>query len=127
MTGSKLQILCIDDDEQGLQIRRMVLEREGYLVLTAPDGPTGINIFAGERVDAVVLDYFMPVMTGGEVAAEMRRLRPKVPIILLSAYITLPPEVIRTVDCTIPKGDGPTTLLAKMREMLPSAGEEVAG
>jgi CheY-like chemotaxis protein len=120
---SKPLILCIDDEELGLQIRKIVLEREGYRVLTALDGPKGLSVFSSEPVDAVVLDYFMPAMNGGEVAAEMRRLKPEVPIILLSAYINLPLEVIRTVDSTILKGDGPSVLLAKVREVLPSTGE----
>jgi CheY-like chemotaxis protein len=116
-------ILCIDDEELGLQIRRMVLEREGYRVLTARDGQTGLSIFSKERVDAVVLDYFMPVMNGGEIATEMQRLRPEIPIILLSAYINLPPEVTRIVACTILKGDGPDVLLMRVREIVsPQAG-----
>jgi CheY-like chemotaxis protein len=121
-------ILCIDDEELGLRIRRIVLEHAGYRVLTALDGPTGLNLFAREAVDAVILDYFMPVMNGGEVAAELRRQRPEVPILLLSAYINLPAEVVGMVDCTILKGDGPQVLLARVRETLrfdPSqAGEE---
>lgn len=112
-------ILCIDDEELGLQIRKVVLERAGYRVAAAPDGPTGLDIFAREPVDLIVLDYFMPNMHGGLVAAEMRRLRPSVPIILLSAYINLPTEVTRIVDCTILKGDGPEILLIKIRELLP--------
>jgi CheY-like chemotaxis protein len=112
-------ILCIDDEELGLRVRRMVLERTGYRVATAIDGVTGLSLFGNEPVDAVVLDYFMPGMNGGAVAAEMRRLRPEVPIILLSAYINLPPDVVQVVDCTILKGDGPDTLLSKLREMLP--------
>ncbi len=36
-------ILCIDDEELGLEIRRIVLEREGYTVLTADDGPSGLS------------------------------------------------------------------------------------
>lgn len=113
-------ILCIDDEKLGLRIRKIVLERAGYRVETAIDGPTGLSIFGSEKVDAVVLDYFMPGMNGGEVAAEMRRLRPEVPILLLSAYINLPQEVINAVDCTILKGDGPEVLLAKIREAVPT-------
>lgn len=112
-------ILCIDDEELGLRIRKLVLKREGYRVETAIDGPTGLAIFRAEKVDVVVLDYFMPGMNGGDVAAEMRRLRPEVPILLLSAYINLPPEVINAVDCTILKGDRPEVLLTKVREALP--------
>jgi CheY-like chemotaxis protein len=115
---AKPLILCIDDEELGLRVRKIVLERAGYCVATGIDGPTGLSVFASEPVSAVVLDYYMPGMNGGEVAAEMRRLRPEVPIILLSAYINLPPEVISMVDCTILKGDGPEALLAKVREMV---------
>lgn len=111
-------ILCIDDEELGLRVRTIVLERAGYQVAGALDGPGGLSIFATQPVDLVILDYFMPEIHGGQVAAEMRRLRPEVPIILLSAYINLPPEVTRTVDCTILKGDGPQVLLGKVRELL---------
>lgn len=111
-------ILCIDDEELGLQVRKLVLEREGYHVLTAPDGPSGIKIFAQEAVHAVVLDYYMPEMNGAAVAAELRRVHPEVPILLLSAYINLPTEITRQVDSTILKGDGPGILLAKLREMV---------
>lgn len=112
-------ILCIDDEELGLRVRKIVLERAGYRVATAIDGQLGLSIFAQERVDLVVLDYSMPSMDGGAVAQEMRRLRPEIPIILLSAYINLPPEVVRMVDCTMLKGDGPGVLLRTIKDLLP--------
>lgn len=122
-------ILCIDDEALGLQIRKAVLERAGYRVITAMDGPTGLNIFARESIDAVVLDYSMPSMSGVDVAIEIRRIRQEVPILLLSAYVNLPSEVTGVVDTTILKGDGPEVLLAKVREMLPeergSSGREM--
>jgi len=120
-------ILCIDDEALGLQIRQTVLERAGYRVITAMDGPTGLSIFAAECVDAVVLDYSMPRMNGVDVAVEMRRLRREVPILLLSAYVNLPPEVTGIVDLTILKGDGPDILLAKVREVLPAPPDSIVG
>jgi CheY-like chemotaxis protein len=112
------KILCIDDEALGLQIRRTVLERAGYQVLTAVDGPTGLSLFRGNEVDGVVLDYYMPEMDGGAVAETMRRERPQVPIMLLSAYINLPAEVVAMVDVTLLKGEGPQELLEKLRLML---------
>ena len=88
-------ILCIDDEALGLQIRKAVLERAGYRVLTALDGSSGLTLFAGEPVEGVILDYFMPGMDGGQVATAMRKQRPEVPILLLSAYVNLPQEVVR--------------------------------
>lgn len=111
-------VLCIDDEALGLQIRKAVLERAGYRVLTALEGASGLSLFCDQPVDGVILDYFMPGMDGGQVAAAMRRQRPEVPILLLSAYINLPPEVIQMVDFTVLKGEGPEELLAKVREML---------
>lgn len=111
-------ILCIDDEDMGLQIRKVVLERAGYRVTTASSGPAGLEIFANSPVDLVILDYAMPTMHGGLVAAEIRRQRPNVPIILLSAYVNLPREVADVVDCTIVKGDNPETLLTRIRELL---------
>jgi CheY-like chemotaxis protein len=119
VTSSPL-ILCIDDEALGLQIRKAVLEQEGYRVLTALDGSSGLNLFIDQPVDGVILDYFMPGMDGGQVAAAMRRQRPEVPILLLSAYVNLPAEVVQIVDLTVLKGEGPLELLAKIRQMLDS-------
>jgi CheY-like chemotaxis protein len=113
-------ILCIDDEALGLQIRKVVLERAGYRVLTALDGASGLSLFGEHPVDAVILDYFMPGMNGGEVAAEMRRTRADVPILLLSAYVNLPIDVVKSVDFTLLKGDRPETLMEKVSEMLDS-------
>jgi CheY-like chemotaxis protein len=113
-------ILCIDDETLGLRIRKTVLEHAGYRVLTAEDGATGLDLFRGNAVDGVVLDYYMPEMDGGVVAETMRRERPDVPIMLLSAYINLPAETIALVDVTLLKGEGPQELLEKLRQMLKS-------
>ena len=113
-------ILCIDDEALGLQIRKAVLERAGYRVVTAQDGDSGLSFFAGNTVDAVILDYSMPGMNGGEVALAMRKSKAATPILLLSAYVDLPPEVVRSVNFILTKGDGPTTLIEKVQEMLAS-------
>jgi CheY-like chemotaxis protein len=120
-------ILCIDDEALGLRIRRTVLEHAGYRVLTAEDGPSGLALFRGHPVDGVVLDYYMPEMDGGAVAEAMRRERPEVPIMLLSAYINLPPETIALVDVTLLKGEGPQELLEKLRHMLDARPSSISG
>jgi CheY-like chemotaxis protein len=115
--GSNL-VLCIDDEEIGLRVRKILLERAGYRVLTAPDGPAALEIFASEPVDAVVLDYSMPGMHGGEVAVKMRQTKPQVPILLLSAYLDLPVEVTSLVDLYMTKGEGAPALLEKLGSLL---------
>lgn len=119
MSGQQL-VLCIDDERVGLQVRKLLLERSGYAVLTAPDGPTGIQVFADNPIDAVVLDFAMPGMDGGQVAAALREIKPDVPILLLSAYLGLAPDITRLVNVYMTKGEGAPALLDKLRGMLPS-------
>ena len=80
---SKPVLLCIDDELGGLEVRKMVLESAGYSVLTAGSGKAGLEIFASQRVDLVILDYAMPEMNGYDVAVEMKRISPGTPILML--------------------------------------------
>jgi CheY-like chemotaxis protein len=116
---SRPVILCIDDEDLGLEIRKMVLEREGFSVLTAKDGVSGLSLFDTEQqIDAVVVDYAMPGMDGGQVAAILRKRKPHIPILMLSAYVALPEEVMRVVSVSATKGDGAFTLVEKLKELL---------
>jgi CheY-like chemotaxis protein len=118
MKANSNLVLCVDDELVGLQVRKILLERAGYRVLTAPDGPSGLYIFSAEPVEAVVLDYSMPGMHGGEVAVRMRQAKPLVPILLLSAYMGLSIEVTSVVDLYMTKGEGAPVLLEKLGSLL---------
>jgi CheY-like chemotaxis protein len=111
-------ILCVDDEALGLQIRRALLELAGYKVLTALDGRSGLVLFEDNTVHAVLLDYLMPEMDGGRVAAAMRTIKPRVPILLHSACVDLPQETIDLVDATLPKGEGPEMLISRLRLLI---------
>jgi CheY-like chemotaxis protein len=111
-------ILCVDDESVGLEVRKILLERAGYRVVTALDGDSGLEIFAKEPVEAVVLDYAMPGLTGAEVATRMRTIKPQIPILMLSAYTSLPVEVNDVVDLSMTKGEGAPALLMKLGSLL---------
>ena len=111
-------VLCVDDERIGLRVRKIMLETRGFNVLTASDGRQGLAIFEQNQVDLVVLDYFMPDMNGGDVAAELRRRRPDVPIIFLSAYFSLPPEALELANAFITKGDPPDALIEKIEQLV---------
>ena len=115
--GSHL-ILCVDDEVIGLQVRKILLERAGYRVVTAQDGVEGLEVFEKEPVEAVVLDYSMPGMHGGEVASRMRQVKPEIPILLLSAYVGLPVDVTSVVDLYMTKGEGADVLLEKLSSLI---------
>jgi len=111
-------VLCVDDEKIGLRVRKIMLESRGYRVLTATNGPEGLRAFEQNNVDLVVLDYYMPDLNGAEVASEMRRLRPGVPIVFLSAYFSLPPEALDLADAFITKGDPPDVLIERIQHLL---------
>ena len=117
MAGEDHLVLCVDDEVVGLNVRRILLERAGYRVLTAPDGPSGLTIFANEPVEAVVLDYSMPGMNGDAIAAAMRRIKPEIPILLLTAYVGLSAEVTSLVDLAMTKGEGAPALLRNLSRL----------
>lgn len=111
-------VLCIDDEMIGLRVRKIMLESHGFKVLTASDGQQGLSMFDDHAVDVVVLDYYMPGLNGGDVAAEMRRRRPEVPIIFLSAYFSLPPAALELADAFLTKGDAPDVLIEKIEKLI---------
>jgi CheY-like chemotaxis protein len=111
-------VLCVDDERIGLRVRKIMLESRGYIVLTANSGDEGLKMFDENQVDVVVLDYYMPGLNGGEVASEMRRRRPGVPIVFLSAYFSLPPEALELADAFITKGDPPDVLIEKLQRLV---------
>src|ERR1700741_5687536 len=98
MARDKSTILFIDDHWAGLIGRKMFLEQSGYKVLEASGWDDGLRLFRSQPVDAVVLDYQMPGMRGDVVAAKMKSINSRVPIMLLSAYGPLPQKQLKSVD-----------------------------
>jgi PAS domain S-box-containing protein len=98
-------ILCIDDEPSGMYARKLLLESAGHRVVEARSGPEGIRAFKSEKIDAVVLDYWMSGMKGTEVAAELKGLDPSVPIIVLSGLPDFPGETTGVIDEWLLKGN----------------------
>jgi len=112
-------ILCIDDESTGLILRKLLLEGEGYSVLLASGGLEGLATLQSSPVEAVVLDYRMPHMSGDEVALQIRKRWPSMPIVLLSGYPQdVPEEMLNQVNAFICKGGDPSELLTAIRSVL---------
>jgi PAS domain S-box-containing protein len=81
-------ILVVDDEEMILRLSRQLVNRLGYDVLTAADGEEALRVFQhhGERIVCVLLDLTIPKLDGISTLAELRRLRPGIPVILCSGY-----------------------------------------
>jgi CheY-like chemotaxis protein len=110
-------ILCIDDAEVALRVRKLLLSSAGYEVLTAPSGEEGLELFRQNLVDMVIADHFLSDKSGAEIAAEMKQINPQVPILIVSAASEAPTG-IEFADGFLSKGDGPDALLHSIAKLL---------
>src|SRR6266478_6379014 len=83
-------ILLIDDEVTPLSCRTLVLQSEGYSVLTASSAEEALKIFRENHVNLVMSDHLLGDTTGAQIAAEMKRLKPDVPVIIYSGVIAIP-------------------------------------
>ena len=118
-------ILCVDDEPLALEGRKQILLSAGYDVFTAADAQQALEIFNSEHVELVVIDYFLPGITGTQVAAIMKRARPQLPVVLVSG-ITENPEGLEHVDLFVTKLEYPALFLAEVAALLASARSKVA-
>ena len=123
MARRQKTLLCVDDNQSSLNICKIILENCGYKVFTASSGREGLEVFASNAIDAVILDYQMPEMNGELVAAEMKRTNPQVPILMLSGWASLPESAFVLVDEFVTKGDPVEFLLLAVQQVL-SRGEK---
>lgn len=104
-------ILCIDDDYSMLNYQRALLERRGFTVLTAASARQGLQIAVACAVAAVIVDYHMPDMNGHELATEIKRLRPHIPIVMVSSDDGIAEHALKVVDAFVSKNETPSRLL----------------
>jgi CheY-like chemotaxis protein len=117
-------VLCVDDDEAIRCLLESALEQFGYVGLVAGNGRKALRLAAQRRADAVILDYCMPDMNGDEVALEMKRLRPDVPIVLFSGSLDIPSSTLKHVDTFVAKGEGLRPLLSVLARLLQVPGKK---
>jgi len=82
-----MKVLIIDDDPDSLAVARLRLEKDGYIILSSPDGEHGLARAREEEPDLILLDVQMPGKSGFAVCEELKsdsRLR-NIPVIFLSA------------------------------------------
>jgi len=87
------KILIADDQDMMRDSLAATLARLGHDVTAANDGPTAITRLSQSRFDLMITDYRMPKMNGNELLAEAKKLRPEMPVVLMSAFATVPNAV----------------------------------
>jgi DNA-binding response OmpR family regulator len=82
---TKRHILLVEDDTDLTEVITLHLQNEGYEVLAAHDGKTGLQAFEAGRWSAVILDWMLPSLSGLDVLKEIRTVDLQVPVLMLTA------------------------------------------
>ncbi len=114
----KRTILCVDDDERSLSIRKVLLETRGYRVLTCSDPDSALAAMKAGGIDLVLSDLMMPKLSGAELIAQLKAISPETPALLFSGCVTSLADV-HLADVWLPKGEfAPMELLERIRVLL---------
>jgi len=81
------RILLVDDNRDGLLVRRAVLQELGHMVEIAESGDRALLLFGTGNFDVVVTDHCMPGMNGAELIRQLRAANPNARVILLSGFV----------------------------------------
>jgi|SRR5271168_1868320 len=107
-------LLCIHRDPAQLNL----LQENGYNLVTATNAHDGLRLFMSRSVDAIVLEYHLGFLDGAVIAAEIKQVKPQVPIVMLTENMDLPGDALTSVDALVAKSDGPHFLLATVHFVL---------
>jgi two-component system, cell cycle sensor histidine kinase and response regulator CckA len=118
-------ILLVDDEEIIIEVARDMLEILGYQVIVAQKGQEAVDIYARKKdeIDLVIQDMVMPGMNGAEIFRTLKKINPKVKVILASGYV-MNKQIAAVMDqgcrAFMPKPFRLEDLSAKVREVLDS-------
>lgn len=107
-------LLCIHRDPAQL----MALQEKGFSLIPATHGSQGLRLLMSKRVDAVILEYHLGLLDGAAVADEIKKVRPRLPIVMLAESLELPEGALKSVDALVTECDGPRFLLEAIHTVL---------
>ncbi len=113
-----MKVLIVDDDEHILRLYKEELEEEGYEIVTAKTGAQALEVFQRENPDLVTLDILIPDMDGIALLRKMKEMRPRVPIIMSTAYDYRDDFAVWASEAYIVKSADLTELKGKIKELL---------
>jgi CheY-like chemotaxis protein len=119
---SEYTVLCVDDDEAICELYEAAFPAWGHHAITAMSPWLALKTIGNKDIhlDAILLDYEMPEMNGAELAAEIKRQYPDLPIVLVSGNL----EVVRNappfVDMARAKGSELATLISQIENLIAS-------
>ena len=114
----KRTILCVDDNEQALSHRKIMLETRGYRVVSFSRGEQAVERFKQGGIDLVITDMAMPGLDGPQLIAAVKSISPQTPTILISSKVRIYDHESQA-DVFLAKGMyAPADLLERIRLLL---------
>lgn len=111
-------ILCVDDNEQSLSIRKFMLETRGYAVVACTNGNDALAAFRKDGADLILADLMMPGIDGADLVQQIKSASPETPAIIFSGKIRMCDKDLQA-DLFLPKGmHAPSELLDRIRLLL---------
>ncbi len=98
-----VKVLCVENHSEYLEALRYMLEAAGYEVLSATSGSQGVSMLKRYAVEGVLLEYDLPDASGATVRAEMKRIKPEIPVLLYAGIGSQTPFLIRFFDSYLRK------------------------
>jgi CheY-like chemotaxis protein len=93
-----IRVLCVESHPESLAVLRVILEGIGYEVMAATTARQALELLQVQAVDGVLLEYDLPDAAGASVRAEMKRIRPEVPVLIFEGISTQTPFLLRFFD-----------------------------
>lgn len=117
--SQRRRVLCVDDYVVTTQLLSLILQQQGYEVLTSSDPTMAIKVLKQGPVDLALLDYELPHMNGGELAAFVKHEDLATKVILFSGKSIIPHHHLAFVDRFVQKSEGVEALLEAIASLLP--------
>jgi CheY-like chemotaxis protein len=117
LSESKAVILCVDDEPNSLVLRKLILQKAGYDVVTANSAKLALDVLASRQVDLVLSDQLMPGLTGTELARQIKIKWPFLPVILISGVNEIPADA-GIADLFMSKVEGPVMMCQNINDVL---------
>ncbi len=121
------KILVVDDEQKIVDVLKAYLERDGYQVIAASDGPEALKKAHAENPDLIILDLMLPGLSGEEVCRRLRQEGSRIPVIMLTAKTELDDRVFGLsigADDYILKPFSPREVLARVRSIMRRSDSE---
>ena len=115
MQNDRPLVLCVDDNEAQLHLLTAIFERNGFAVLQSSTYELALELLREKPVNVVIADHMLRGKTGTQLAADMKKIKPTVPVVLHSGTN---PDTMQNVDAFVHKGESMRKFMGLVRDLV---------